>query len=122
MDRLSGDRFVPERKVTDYLLNPSHPTGAAKARFSAQFGFSAADPIALVEAISSHPNANRIVRIEESEFGTKSVVECSVTTPDGRNPCIRTVWMRDIGRPPFRDRLSRGLAFRTEELTPSAAP
>jgi len=97
MDKLSGDRFVPERKVTDYLLNASHPTGAAKARFFEHFGFTTAGPNTLIEAISDHPTFNRIVAVQENAFGTKRVVECSFTTPDGRNPCIRTVWMREIG-------------------------
>ncbi len=31
---------LADAKITRYLLNPAHPTGAAKARFFVLFGFS----------------------------------------------------------------------------------
>jgi len=34
---------VPERKVTQYLLNPAHPAGGSKAWFFLRFGFTVAE-------------------------------------------------------------------------------
>ena len=39
--------------------------------------------------------------IEVTPFdGIKYEVECSLATPDGRNPCIRTVWISQAEQPP----------------------
>lgn len=34
---------VPERKATQYLLNPAHPAGGSKAWFFLRFGFTIAE-------------------------------------------------------------------------------
>ena len=35
--------YVPEPKVTGYLLDPTHPVGGSKARFFLAFGFRASE-------------------------------------------------------------------------------
>ena len=85
------------RKVTGYLLNEAHSDGAPKASFFRRFGFSTDRPQVLIEALTAHPQHNRVIATRTSKFGTTSVVQCSLKTPDGRDPCIRTVWMLDVG-------------------------
>ena len=42
MKLLNLEHLIVEReKIVDYLLNPSHPYGASKARFFIEFGFHA---------------------------------------------------------------------------------
>jgi hypothetical protein len=35
----SGAAWIPRSKLEEYLLDPDHPTGGAKARFFAQLGY-----------------------------------------------------------------------------------
>ena len=66
---------VPERKVTHYLLNPTHPTGGSKASFFLRFGFSATEWRRLAEALLAHARENEVVESEQ--------------TPHGYPPCRR---------------------------------
>ena len=50
-----------------------------------------------MDALLDHPDVNFIVGETENDFGIKRIVECNIPTPDGRNPCIRTVWLREHG-------------------------
>lgn len=92
MVRLAGGRLVSEAKVTDYLLNATHALGKSKAAYFGRFGFSADRHVALLEALLAHPQNNPVVAVTTNAFGIKSVVECRLKTPDGRDPCIRSVW------------------------------
>ncbi|WP_409565804.1 DUF6883 domain-containing protein [Methylobacterium sp. J-077] len=38
-------------KIVGYLLDPAHPKGGSKAKFLLHFGFSAAQPDILAEAL-----------------------------------------------------------------------
>ncbi len=97
LSRLTGARFVEPGKITAYLLDPEHPKGGPKARFFLRFGFELATPWLLEDALCAHPDINDIVDVSPTAFGTRSVIECHVATPDGRNPCIRSVWILDHG-------------------------
>ena len=90
-------RSIAEDKITRYLLEETHPKGGTKARFFGRFGFGWHAPHLLLEALRRHPDMNAVVSVTKTAFGTKSVVQCSMMSPDGRNPCIRSVWLRDIG-------------------------
>ena len=92
-----GERMVAAAKVTTYLLDLGHPTGASKARFLIRFGFDPAQPEALIEALRRHPDDNDVIETQMTEHGVRNVVQCRVRTPDGRDPCIRTVWILDTG-------------------------
>lgn len=94
------DCIVEVAKVTGYLLNPDHRTGGAKADFFRAFGFMGADPGALTAALRRHAQDNAIESMRTGAFGTSYVVSCRLRTPDGRNPCIRTVWIIEPGLPP----------------------
>lgn len=97
MARLPGGRLISEAKVTDYLLNPAHAVGRSKAAFFERFGFSLDRHVELLEGLLAHPQANAVVDVAATAYGIKSVVQCSLDTPDGRNPCIRSVWFLETG-------------------------
>ena len=97
MVKLSGICLVPEAKVVRYLLNELHPDGAPKARFFKLFGFDPDRPNDLMNAISSHPEVNPVVNSVAHKLGLKSVVQCNLASPDGRNPCVLTVWILEHG-------------------------
>jgi hypothetical protein len=91
--------IVEERRIRDYLLNPEHATGGPKARFFIARGC-ASNAWALLQAsLTIQGRANRITRSVETAWGTRHTVECNCPTPDGRNPCIRTVWQMEDDAP-----------------------
>jgi filamentous hemagglutinin len=96
--KLQGPRVVPVGKITGYLLNAAHPQGAGKAKFFAAHGFKPEEPDVLISAIKDHADVNSVIEVQETQYGTKSTVRCSVATPDGRNPCVLVVWIREPGR------------------------
>ncbi len=84
---------VSEQKIRRYLLNINHPIGGAKAQFLLARGFSVARWRDLGAALRDHPVNNPVESEQDTEFGRKVTVRCQISTPDGSNPCIRTVWM-----------------------------
>lgn len=88
---------VSHEKVRDYLLDPGHPDNGGKAAFFQRFGFDRLTWTALWDALLEHPCVNPVAVIQPNPYGTRYVVRCSVASPDGRNPCITTVWIIDQG-------------------------
>ena len=105
-------RIVPPAKLTDYLLRADHPVGGAKAAFFRSFGFALDHPGIMAEALAEHPERNPVSGIETSEWGVKYTVRCHVRTPDGRNPCILSVWIV----PPGSDLARLVTAYRNDEV------
>lgn len=90
---------VTEDKIRDYLLNLAHPLGQSKARFFLDRGFTPAVWSAFADALRQQAQANPIATISTEVWGTRYVVDCHCPTPDGQNPCIRTVWQLEPGKP-----------------------
>ena len=88
---------VDDAKITNYLLNDSHKDGGPKSRFFQAFGFTTSDWANLRGALVQHPARNAVKKITSTDFGTKYEVVCSIETPDGRNPCMVTIWHSDGG-------------------------
>ena len=86
-----ANAILDDRKITQYLLSTVHPTGASKAKFFISFGFSPgwAELKRIAEPSASNPVTNQA----SNPFGQKFEVSCSLVAPDGRNPCIISVWI-----------------------------
>lgn len=81
----------------EYLLNEAHPTGGPKARFFKQVGFSTENSMTFEAALLRHPSDNDVWKQVETALGTKSIVRCNLVTPNGRNPCVLTIWFKPHG-------------------------
>lgn len=88
---------VPEAKITQYLLSPTHPDGWSKEMFFTRFGFSATAWGVLADALLRHAADNEIVKTEDSPFGTRFLIEGIIHAPDGRMPKIRSIWFIETG-------------------------
>jgi hypothetical protein len=84
---------IPEPKITEYLLSPTHPHGRHKAEFFTAIGFSQSNWQELVNALRQHVSDNEVAKVEPSPFGTRYVIEGILKAPDGRLPSVRSVWM-----------------------------
>ena len=89
----AANAILDDRKITQYLLNTVHPTGASKAKFFMSFGFSPGNWLELKNALLNHPQNNPVANQASNPFGQKFEVRCSLVPPDGRNPCIVSVWI-----------------------------
>jgi hypothetical protein len=90
---------VEARKVTEYLLNASHPDNGGKARFFETLGYAMSDVMQLVAALRTAGASGEVVQRLESRHGTKYVVDgqLSAKTETGRSRAIRTVWIVESG-------------------------
>jgi len=89
--------IVPPRKLTHYLLAPTHEEGAGKARFFHSFGFEPIHWPELAAALLNHVAEHGIVGEEATPFGTRYIVEGPLSARDGRAPNLRSIWFLDPG-------------------------
>lgn len=98
---LAEGAWVEEQKITRYLLNHDHPQGASKAHFFEARGFTLAEWFIFATALVTQGKNNPVCRVVSSELGIRYTIDCNCPTPDGQNPCIRTVWqVADQQTPP----------------------
>lgn len=90
---------VQNEKITAYLLNETHATGKTKAAFFKNFGFDLTDIDRFKKALTVHAIEREIETMVENDFGMKYELKCALNTPDGRNPCIITVWIIENKQP-----------------------
>jgi len=88
---------VAKEKITDYLLNPRHPDGAAKAAFFAALGFKAEAWEVLAEALRELAVRIPVGNKTKSPHGTKYIIDGALKTPCGKTPVVRTIWIIDQG-------------------------
>lgn len=88
----SGAYLVERGKLLDYLLDPNHERGGAKARFFLGQGFGPADPERLAGALIALASGAIPTRAIEDEHGLKFVHEGFIETPSGKRPFVRTIW------------------------------
>jgi filamentous hemagglutinin len=91
--------LVEERRIREYLLNRAHPSGASKSAFFHAHGFAALEWQRLQASLMRHAVDNAVVRQVETSWGSRYTVRCRCKTPDGRDPCIRTIWQMEAGVP-----------------------
>jgi hypothetical protein len=88
---------VEEQKIVVYLLNPSHPEGASKAKFFSTLGFRIDQWQDLADALCQIPQESPVVKMVETPHGQKYIVDGILETPSGASPAVRTVWIVDSG-------------------------
>jgi hypothetical protein len=91
--------MVPPEKLTDYLLNLSHPIGGAKARWFISLGYHPDRPEQLADDLLAVVRRGDAFTTEESPFGVKYNVSGRIDTPSGRSVNVLTVWITEEGDP-----------------------
>lgn len=84
--------WVEEKKVRLYLLNLDHPEGKPKAEYFTRHGFRLEAWEVMRDSLVRQSVENPVVKTQEHPYGRRYTVECDCPTPDGKNPCIRSVW------------------------------
>lgn len=75
------EAYIPEPKLTEYLLSLSHPVGKSKARFFHAHGFDRSAADLLEERLLRVAREEPVVATEQTRHGTKYVVDGSIQTP-----------------------------------------
>lgn len=88
----SDKAWIEEQKIRKYLLDLTNSKGRPKAEYFMRRGFTLEQWQALSDALLLHGRTNDVAEVREREFGRHYAVECACRTPDGTNPCIRSVW------------------------------
>lgn len=83
---------IPEAKLRNYLLSPTHPHGRHKAFVFGRLGFSQEHWQELASALRVHAERHEVGKVEESAFGVRYAVDGDLSTPSGRVVRVRTVW------------------------------
>ena len=89
----SDSAYIPSEKLSGYLLSDSHPVGRSKAQFLLNLGFTQADQSRLDEQLLAIARKEEVSQEVQTEYGTKYVVEGSISTPSGTEAKLRTVWI-----------------------------
>jgi hypothetical protein len=84
--------YVPQEKLTAYLLSETHPVGRFKAVVFRAVGFDDSNVDLLEQALLDVVQSCEVVKTEGTPYGTKYVVDGTLATPSGNPLPIRTVW------------------------------
>src|SRR2546421_10845255 len=93
----AGQAVVEREKIVDYLLNRAHPDNGGKADFFMGMGFFADDWEVLADAFREMALHTPVLQSVKSPHGQKFVLEGPFTTPCGKRPLVRSVWIIDVG-------------------------
>ena len=96
--RLSNreNAFVPQQKLTEYLLSETHPIGKAKAQYLNNMGYDAAHAGVLEEGLLQIAHDEVVTDLVTSEYGTKYFIDGSLSTPMGSAMQVPTVWITQL--------------------------
>ena len=89
---------IEPEKLTDYLLNPNHRRGGAKARLLIRFGYSATDWQRLEADIRQYHLGTDVEMVRETPYGTRYQIFAALQTPTNESLLVRTVWQVDHGQ------------------------
>jgi len=92
-----GSAIIEREKVTNYLLNSSHPDNGGKAAFFLSLGFDPGDWLSLAMAFRRLAERVEITKSVETSHGCKYIVEGRIESPGGKSPVVRTIWIVDRG-------------------------
>ena len=97
-----AESWIPEAKITGYLLSDATPKARARRRFFMDRGFSPEEPQLLMAALMDHLRlADTRILSRSDQHGRTFVVQARIAAPDGSEPIIRSYWIvrADSARP-----------------------
>ena len=88
---------VPDAKVRDYLLSPTHPIGRHKARWFERLGYDQGRFHELANDLRALASRDADTLGDEG-YGEKYAVVGSIVSPSGEQYTVRTAWIFLHGR------------------------
>lgn len=87
--------FIPPEKLSNYLLNLTHPVGGPKARWLISLGYHPDNPDQLESDLLEIVRNSSDYVDETTRFGVKYVVFGQLQSPNGNLANVRTVWITE---------------------------
>lgn len=85
--------YIPEGKLTEYLLSETHPVGSSKAKFFRRLGFDETNVDKLAKSLLRIAKTNDVNETIEFVYGINYVIEGIIKTPSRKTGNIKkTVW------------------------------
>ena len=84
--------YVPEAKITDYLLNLNHLRGRGKAQEFRARGYNESNVDTMSQGLISVAQSEAVSSIRPNEYGLNYVIYGVIQTPIGGPLLVRTVW------------------------------
>lgn len=88
---------IKKEKIINYLLSETHPIGKFKAKFFRSLGFNENNADLLSNALLQIALSENVIKISNSKFGVKYIIDGYIKTPRGTSVNIRTVWIIERG-------------------------
>ena len=85
--------YVPERKLSKYLLSETHAIGRAKAKYFRSLGYTEENADQLERALLMIAKSKAAGQEISSRYGTKYIIDGEIVTPIGTTVKLRTVWV-----------------------------
>jgi hypothetical protein len=82
-------------KLVQYLLNPSHKRGGAKARLLALFGYTADNWQQLEADIRAYHLDANVNAVKQTLYGLSYEIRAPLLTPLGHALMVKTIWQID---------------------------
>ena len=89
--------YVPEAKITHYLLNVNHPDGWGKAQEFRKRGYNDSNVDTLSRDLIAVARSQPVSEAVPTQYGLKYVIYGMIQPPDGGNLLVLSVWMIDYG-------------------------
>lgn len=95
--------FIPNEKLTKYVLSETHELGKFKAKYFRKLGLDETNISLFEKTLRRLAQDQEITEEMSSVYGTKYVIEGKIETPIGKKIKVRTVWILEKGqkRPRF---------------------
>ena len=90
--------YVPEAKITRYLLDENHPHGWGKAQEFRKRGYNESNVATMISDLIVVAQSQPVSEIEPTQYGTKYVIYGVIQPPIGGDLLILSVWQIDSGR------------------------
>lgn len=84
--------YVPEAKITRYLLDVNHPRGKGKAREFRERGYDESNIAVMIRDLIGVANSQPVFSVRQTEFGFNYVIYGVIQPPAGGDLLVRTVW------------------------------
>ena len=89
--------YVPQEKITRYLLNLNHPKGWGKAQEFRKRGYHESNADALIRDLIEVARNWPVSEVEPTQYGTKYIIYGVIQPPMGAGLLILSVWQIDHG-------------------------
>lgn len=89
--------YVPEAKITRYLLNVNHPDGWGKAQEFRKRGYNESNVDTLSRDLIAVAQGQLVSEVVPTQYGLKYVIYGMIQPPVEGNLLVLSVWMIDYG-------------------------